>query len=272
MPSGRSAKMAARLKYYPPNNYLKHYLGDDRYKIAGGVWKVVSTQLDTYYHRPTCPNILRQHADIVIGFSHSKDAEEAGYRADSVCRPQEVVVLYGQAQSALTGYLAAPTRLTLADGSSKVTVPTGWARLISTSAEAPNNIRYYVDAFMPRGGKQKDTVVIVTASVPGVNMEAALTSLNPKPGEKSRGSNMAGSEAQRLEQFRAGMAATNPTGRGELNWLAMPKRGKWAGTNAYFGKMGNIPVVYGARGTKFYLSMGPDSGGALTLRNSFRPE
>src|SRR5690606_12189929 len=61
-----SARQAVRLKYHPPKNWLRHYLGDDRYKIAGKVWKVVSTQLDTYYHRPDCPNMLRQPAGIAI--------------------------------------------------------------------------------------------------------------------------------------------------------------------------------------------------------------
>ncbi|RYG60821.1 hypothetical protein EON80_24390, partial [bacterium] len=79
---GPSAVQAARLKKYPPPNYLSHYLPDDRYKIAGNVWKYVSTDLDTYYHVPSSPNMLRQPANRVIGFANARDAEEAGYVAD----------------------------------------------------------------------------------------------------------------------------------------------------------------------------------------------
>lgn len=79
---GPSAIEAARLKDDPPPNFLSHYLPDDRYKIAGGVWKFVSTDLDTYYHVPSSPNMMRQPADRVIGFASIRDAEEAGYTAD----------------------------------------------------------------------------------------------------------------------------------------------------------------------------------------------
>lgn len=79
---GPSAIEAARLKASPPPNYLAHYLPDDRYKIAGRVWKYVSTDLDTYYHLPASANMMRQPADRVIGFSSVRDAEEAGYVAD----------------------------------------------------------------------------------------------------------------------------------------------------------------------------------------------
>lgn len=79
---GPSAMEAARLKARPPANYLSHYLPDDRYKIAGGVWKFVSTDLDTYYHVPSSKNMMRQPATNVIGFANARDAEEAGYVAD----------------------------------------------------------------------------------------------------------------------------------------------------------------------------------------------
>ncbi|PQV65083.1 hypothetical protein B1R32_10290 [Abditibacterium utsteinense] len=79
-PSGPSARMAARLKKYPTSRWLAHYLPDDRYKIAGGVWKYVSTDLDTYYHRPESALMMNQPAGRVIGFSSAAEAEEAGYR------------------------------------------------------------------------------------------------------------------------------------------------------------------------------------------------
>ena len=47
-----SAKAAAKLAKNPPAGWINHYLPADRYKVAGKVWQVVSTELDTYYHRP----------------------------------------------------------------------------------------------------------------------------------------------------------------------------------------------------------------------------
>ena len=75
-----SARAAARFKHHPPAGWIRHYLPDDRYKIKGGSWKYVSTELDTYYHRPDSALMLRQSPNGVIGFSSAADAEEAGYR------------------------------------------------------------------------------------------------------------------------------------------------------------------------------------------------
>jgi len=83
-----SAQAAARLKNRPPANWIRHYLPDDRYKIAGRIWKVISTETDELYHRADCVEMLKGDAGTVIGFASSADANEAGYRPDGVCRPQ----------------------------------------------------------------------------------------------------------------------------------------------------------------------------------------
>ena len=75
-----SVRAAARFKNRPPAGWIRHYLPDDRYKIKGGSWKYVSTELDTYYHRPDSALMLRQSPNGVIGFNSAADAEEAGYR------------------------------------------------------------------------------------------------------------------------------------------------------------------------------------------------
>ena len=80
-PRGPSAVAAARLEK-KASGWLSFYLPNDRYKIAGGVWKYVSTDLDTYYHKPNSPNMLRQSPNRVIGFASAEDAEEAGYLPD----------------------------------------------------------------------------------------------------------------------------------------------------------------------------------------------
>ncbi len=85
-----SVSAAARLKNKPPQNWLRHYLGDDRYKISGGVWKVVSTQTDNRYHRANCVFMLRSSAAIVIGFASPTDAMEAGYKPDTICKPPQM--------------------------------------------------------------------------------------------------------------------------------------------------------------------------------------
>lgn len=131
---GPSAKRAATLKQSPPNNYVRHYLPEDRYKL-GTAWKFVTTELDTYYHRPNCPNMLRQGAARVIGFENVREAEEAGYRPDGTC---------AHAGFASSGYygtgggnnLAATGRIVLADGASTLVVPKGWKRTSSIKTAA----------------------------------------------------------------------------------------------------------------------------------------
>ena len=81
-PVGPSARAAAGLKKNPRTQWLAHYLPDDRYKIAGGVWKYVTTNLDTYYHVPSSTNMMRQPNAGVIGFPSAREAEEAGYMPD----------------------------------------------------------------------------------------------------------------------------------------------------------------------------------------------
>ncbi len=126
-PMGPSARMAARLKKYPTSAWLAHYLPDDRYKIAGGVWKFVSTDLDTYYHRPDSPLMLSQPASRVIGFSSVQEAEEAGYRPDP-----NLDAFGGMDMGAapLGGLMAATPsrRVVLADGTSTLSLPKGWKK------------------------------------------------------------------------------------------------------------------------------------------------
>jgi hypothetical protein len=182
-----------------------------------------------------------------------------------VCRPKEETVIYGQLQGRITGYVTSATRMTLADGSSSVTVPPGWARILSTSSES-GIFRFNIDAFQRKGAKQG--VAILSSSFPGVNMQEALNALVDN---KSKESNVTGSLAQRMAQMRAGMDATNPTGRGGLGDLNKQKKGKWGGMTAYFGKSGKDSTVIGAKGSKFYVFYDADgTKSALTIRNSFR--
>jgi len=78
--SSPSARAAARLKHRPQGGWINHYLPDDRYKIKGGVWRFVSTEMDDRYYLPDSPHMLSQPPGIVIGFASEADAQEAGYR------------------------------------------------------------------------------------------------------------------------------------------------------------------------------------------------
>jgi hypothetical protein len=153
-----SARAAVRLKYHPPDNWIRHYLGDDRYKIAGGIWDVVSTQLDTYYHRPNCPNMLRQPAGITIGFADWNEAEEGGYVPDPFCSPQSaqvaytVVVASSNNSSTTINRTGRAIRIVLADGKSTVLLPPSWKR---TRSGAQTIVGYAVqsDTLQPLQGK-----------------------------------------------------------------------------------------------------------------------
>lgn len=151
-----SVREAARLKYNPPPNWIRHYLGDDRYKIAGGAWRVVSTETDTYYYPAWAPEMLRQSNGIVIGFPSSAAAEEAGYKRSKypmdspllgltgrpAPTPMPVPVAPGAAPQTPFGGFALPTgatggqinrgrarRIVLADGSSTAILPPGWSHI-----------------------------------------------------------------------------------------------------------------------------------------------
>lgn len=273
-PSGPSAKMAARLKYHPPENYLKHYLGDDRYKIAGGVWKRVSTQLDTYYHRATCPNMLKQSADIVIGFSGSADAEESGYRADPTCQPAEEAVIFGQAPGRVTEYLEKAQQLKLADGTTIVTVPAQWKRTASRSIEFFGT-KMSTDTFKRKGALGELT--ITTFPVPGGgNAEQFLEQRVEQQGQGVQSGNKA---------FLDGMAATNPQMRGVGDAFAKPKKTKLGNALAYSVALPKMTVrrgaqmvtspasrfIVAAKGSKLYMIVDSDgSKGAQTLSSSFK--
>jgi len=129
-----SALSAAKLKHRPPQNWIRHYLGDDRYKIAGGVWKVVSTELDRYYYPAWAPEMLRQKPGIVIGFASAAEAEEAGYMPSGYPMNQS---LYGLTASEIlaakqqgrNSTLQRGTLILLADGRSTVILPKGWRHI-----------------------------------------------------------------------------------------------------------------------------------------------
>lgn len=161
-PSGPSARAAARLKKRPTSNWLAHYLPDDRYKIAGGVWRYVSTDLDTYYHRPDSALMLRQSPARVIGFASAAEAEEAGYRSDG--NTNETASFGAMAGATRTS--ARATRITLADGVSSLVLPGGWQRGPSVK-QSSNGTPITADVVRGPNGQQLGFITVMApANVP----------------------------------------------------------------------------------------------------------
>jgi hypothetical protein len=273
-----SVRAAFRLKYYPPSGWIQHYLGDDRYKINGKVWKVVSTQLDTYYHRPSCPNMLRQPAGIVIGFASADEAIEGGYRPDPVCRPDVSRVEYtrvqveirpqgGENASAGAGVTTinrgrAAQRIMLADGVSTVLLPPNWRRTQS----GRGTIAGYSsrgDTLQPLNGRGIVRFDFVTAPG-GVNAEpyfltptaftSGLDTLNRQGGATSQVADI-----RKNAVFSAGRA-------GGLNGVALKPR-----PGARIPGLSDRTIVV-ARDSKIYvIGIGSTAPGAQVALRSFQP-
>jgi hypothetical protein len=163
-PMGPSAKMAASLKKRPTSAWLAHYLPDDRYKIAGGVWKFVSTDLDTYYHRPDSPLMLRQSADRVIGFSSVAEAEEAGYKPapDAMGFGSMAGNGGGTSVSIISG-----TRILLSDQVSSIVLPRGWKK----GTQSNQSIRggnLIMDSFTGPNGQG---LAVMSLKFPNINVD-----------------------------------------------------------------------------------------------------
>jgi hypothetical protein len=172
-----SARQAARLKHRPPAGWIRHYLPDDRYKILGGTWKFVSTELDRFYYPAWAPEMLRQSPNRVIGFNSAEDAQEAGYMAggaysgvnpgfDRSLATQEVESV---TVSGVTFRNGRGQRVTLADGVSTVIVPSGWMHGRTTQA-IPGLGPLKADILVPvsqRRGKTQSVFVMSTA-IPGL--------------------------------------------------------------------------------------------------------
>ncbi len=152
-----SAKAAVKWKFHPPSNWIEHYLGDDRYKIKGGVWKVVTTENDNYYYPAWAPEMLQQSPNLVIGFPNAAAAEEAGYLRSNY--PMDSPLLgvtgreperplptapsanpnpaagmgglfsLGDGDAKVTFNGAAARRVLLSDGASSVVLPKGWTHI-----------------------------------------------------------------------------------------------------------------------------------------------
>ena len=166
---------AHRLKYYPPRGWIRHYLGDDRYKV-GSVWRVVTTPNDKFYYPPFAREMLMAPPDRIIGFASAQDAQEAGYApasqyggafgldvhqmavADARDNPEPVAVPVAKSSApnsnpTVVNRSNRAQRVLLSDGVSSVLLPPNWKRTRSFVQNNVGNTREISDDFQSlRGG------------------------------------------------------------------------------------------------------------------------
>lgn len=253
--SKTSAQAAAKLKNHPPKGWIRHYLGDDRYKIAGNIWKVVSTQTDDYSHRADCPRMLRQSADIVIGFPSLAAAVEAGYLPDPHCRPD----INRAAIKAKAAAIAKARQVRLADGRSTVTIPAGWQRN-KTQKIGNAMLRATVDSFTS-ASNSRDGVAIITIDFPQ-GASAPLTAAKAR-GYMSMYRN-SGYVNSAIPQASEQMNVRDVTFKGMQGVLMTPKT-KANDALFYMVQKGSRMYVVAAGGHKGI------SSGAKKIIDSYRP-
>ncbi len=269
-PNGPSAKAAAGLKKNPRTQWLAHYLPDDRYKIAGGVWKYVTTNLDTYYHLPSSANMMRQPNAGVIGFASAREAEEAGYRADprdgtlqqvrNTVEQKQLAMEKEAATAARNGgkrtYIRPSGRVILGDGRSTLVVPADWQR-IASDQQTQEGRNFSIDLMIhPRS---KKIALLLTMTVPNVDVGRQLSS-----GQFANNINRFGAVANSSGEI-------SNSGAGKVgDWLQQAKvrRTRWGGLTGVVvspppsarSKSGNLLIV--GRGNKAYMFMMAGEGKA----------
>lgn len=257
---------AHRLKYYPPRGWLRHYMGDDRYKI-GSVWRVVTTPNDKFYYPPFAREMLMTPPDRIIGFASAQDAVEAGYSPASqygaafgldvhqmaVSDAQNNPEKSSGASSNVTtiNRTKKSQRITLADGVSTVLLPPNWKRTRSSSQAIYGNVTQKSDELqsLSGGGSLEFSSLALPAGMNGnVTTPLKLAPLLERGGQN-------------------GIALRNATLGGLSGSLLTPKNGATLPLG-----MGEKTIVVGRGGKAYTLSFkGKNVAGAQTIINSFRP-
>ncbi|MDF2440071.1 MAG: hypothetical protein JWN98_1055 [Abditibacteriota bacterium] len=266
-----SARAAARLKYRPPAGWIRHYLGDDRYKIKGGTWKVVSTELDQYYYPAWAPEMLRQPAGIVIGFSSARAAEEAGYRRSNYPMDLPTLGLDEGGSGTVTRRAVTtvnrtrrPLLITLADGASTVMLPPNWRRTQS-GAQTLAGRTALADTLQPLTGRGAYIrFAFVNAPNPNINLGALLqpTVFRTAFANFARSGQVDGATAGALANLQVG------SGRlGGLSGVALRAK---PGTSV--PGVGGRVIVAGRGGKAYFVDENARGvAGVQALLSSFRP-
>jgi hypothetical protein len=265
-----SARQAARLKHNPPRGWIRHYLPDDRYKILGGTWKYVSTELDRFYYPAWAPEMLRRPAGRVIGFASGQDAEEAGYMPAAGYAGINPGFDRATAAKADTTGGTLARRVRLADGSSTILVPGGW-RHMGNQRQTQNGVTINSDMFMPPGGK--GMVMVMTMNLPnlpvGTDIGTMLRSGNLQ-NVISR-ANSRGPINNRLSNALNNISS-RPATLGGLRGVALTPK-TMVGSGMPQGAQ--MQALVAGRGSKVYILMGQSPGrppaGYTQLVRSFQP-
>lgn len=264
-----SAVAAANLKARPPRGWIRHYLGDDRYKIVGGIWKLVTTPNDTTSYPAWAPEMLGRPAANVIGFSSVDDAIEAGYPPSGrygASFPDYVGI--GKASPDMGGAPSAPggmsggnrraSRITLADGASSAILPAGWRHIATAQNIGPAGPASVSVMTSPRG----NTLIFAFVTIPANSQAQVEGLLNPRNSVDA----MVNNNVQ-----RSANASIRRTTLGGLRAVMLTRRSQVPGSILRGGEL--FPMTLASRGNKAYLVLlgkagrGPE---ANTIMRSFR--
>ena len=279
-----SVKQAHRLKFYPPRGWIRHYLGDDRYKI-GTTWRVVTTPNDKFYYPPFAREMLRVSPGSIIGFASAQDAQEAGYapspaygEAYGLDARQMATDDLRSSQESSSG--AAPRRnittinrtpraqrIILADGRSSVLLPPNWKRVQSLQ-QTYDGVLAQADVLGPVSGR--GGLAFFTLSVPNMPSNVDM-GMFVKPSTFRQSINRANGSGrvnnQTLQAMKSISVRSASLG-GVQGVQFTPPRGVKLPT----GSIGEVVMI--GRGPKLYMMMNQGAGrlpGARTIVNSFRP-
>ena len=279
-----SVKRAHRLKYNPPRGWIRHYLGDDRYKI-GMTWRVVTTPNDKFYYPPFAREMLLAPADKIIGFSSAQDAQEAGYApapayggsygldvhqmATEDLRSSEESSSGASHKRNVTTINRTPRaqRIILADGASSVLLPPNWKR-VQSMQQTYNGVLAQVDVLGPLNGR--GGLAFATVTIPNmprnIDMGRFMT-----PASFRQVMNRAKSSGGANNQIMQAMndSSIRSASLGGIAGVSLAPRG---GLKLPTGSVGEI--VFIGRGSKLYMMMNQGAGrlpGARTIVDSFRP-
>lgn len=264
-----SVKAAHRLKYSPPRNWIRHYLGDDRYKIAGGIWKVVTTPNDKFYYPASAREMLTRSPNNVIGFSSADEAIEAGYTAhpsyDTTFSQSTVQVVSSGASNSPAVRSTGARRIALSDGASNLVLPAGW-RQTQRRSQNYSGMAINIDEFRSARGQVVGFASMNLPNIPdGTDISAYMTPETMRQYSTSMSAgrvNNSGSGAfDKVTMRRAKL--------GGLSGLAMRPR---AGSGVPASQMGEFFMV--GKGSKMYMAFVQGSSKTADVRsilNSFRP-
>ncbi len=274
-----SVRQAHALKYYPPPGWIRHYLGDDRYKL-GTTWRVVTTPNDPYYYPPFAREMLMAPPGQIIGFASAQDAQEAGYApapeygsaygldihqmavADARNNPEPSS---GGSDATTINRSTRAQRIILADGVSSVLLPSNWQRTRALrrdiSGQSPGQtFTVFADELRPIKGTA--LIRFFSMNMPnGLNVERYMTLQAFAKGFTAGFSNATHINPNDISVSRASLAGLNGV-------LVTPKAGV-----AMLGEVGTRMIVV-ARGSKVYgmIYSGTNrASGASSVVDSFRP-